>query len=381
MKVTVTKYLNVRIGKPSLNAPCYQYLAPGSEIEVDGQLYKGEEDDGSYEGVDTWYKDEANNFYWSGGVETHNFNNEYSNNLRELQDSGKRTFRWFNHMNIEEIWAKYKTQGENVKVAILDTGYANTVTDLSGRISKEKIIIDVHKYPNVFPFVISDQSKVFHGTRCASIVGSANSSGWLVGIAPRCELLVGKMSIDREFYLDDYLINGIEWAISNGAEIISVSYALPQSYIDDFERIQVKIDNLMNNKDVLIFAASGNTGGNFLKGDRYPASFNGIESIGASTFNDKLSLETIISEKTVIHAPGENIESFGRELEPTPLTGTSFSTPIVAGITALTISYLKSKYGIWNKQDLLKKIYGTGTLIPDYSNKKVINPLRLFESL
>jgi len=42
MKVTVTKYLNVRVGKPSVNAPCYQYLAPGSELEMHGNLYKGD---------------------------------------------------------------------------------------------------------------------------------------------------------------------------------------------------------------------------------------------------------------------------------------------------------------------------------------------------
>ncbi|SHK70613.1 hypothetical protein SAMN04488028_107198 [Reichenbachiella agariperforans] len=63
MKVTVTKYLNVRVGKPSVNAPCYQYLAPGSEIEVGEKLYLGD----SYDGMDTWYRDEADNYYWSGG--------------------------------------------------------------------------------------------------------------------------------------------------------------------------------------------------------------------------------------------------------------------------------------------------------------------------
>ena len=55
MKLIVKdKYLNVRVGRPSINAPCSQYIAPGSEIEVDGLLYKGD----PYESIDTWFKDE-----------------------------------------------------------------------------------------------------------------------------------------------------------------------------------------------------------------------------------------------------------------------------------------------------------------------------------
>ena len=62
MKVIVKdNFLNVRAGKASVNAPCYQYIAPGSEIEVDGQLYKGD----LFDGIDTWMKDAAGNYYCS----------------------------------------------------------------------------------------------------------------------------------------------------------------------------------------------------------------------------------------------------------------------------------------------------------------------------
>ena len=92
MKITVTKFLNVRVGKPSLNAPCYQYLAPGSELQTDGNLYKGD----SYDGIDTWMKDNAGNYYWSGGVEKENLNNQL---LADI--SGK---WWLKNYNIPEIW-------------------------------------------------------------------------------------------------------------------------------------------------------------------------------------------------------------------------------------------------------------------------------------
>ena len=67
MKVTVKdNYLNVRVGKPSVNAPCYQYIAPGSIIDVDGKLYKGDKYGDS--NIDIWYKDALGNYYWSGGL-------------------------------------------------------------------------------------------------------------------------------------------------------------------------------------------------------------------------------------------------------------------------------------------------------------------------
>ncbi|MCW3104129.1 MAG: hypothetical protein JWO09_2569 [Bacteroidetes bacterium] len=64
MKVTVKYYLNVRVGKPSVNAPCHGYLVPGTEIEVDGKLYDGDQFEGTYK----WMKDNAGNYYWAGGI-------------------------------------------------------------------------------------------------------------------------------------------------------------------------------------------------------------------------------------------------------------------------------------------------------------------------
>ena len=128
MKVTVKDYLNVRVGKPSLNAPNFQYLAPGSILEVDGTLYPGDK----FEGIDTWYKDEAGNYYWSGGVE------------KKVED--KKTTESNLVAQIEKIdyreLIKLKNPlangfGEGVKVAVLDSGIYSNHPDLKGRIIQE----------------------------------------------------------------------------------------------------------------------------------------------------------------------------------------------------------------------------------------------------
>ena len=62
--VTINQNLNVRVGAPSVNAPCYTYVEPGSTVEVEEKPIEGD----SYEGNNLWYAGLDGNYYWSGGV-------------------------------------------------------------------------------------------------------------------------------------------------------------------------------------------------------------------------------------------------------------------------------------------------------------------------
>src|ERR1700744_5797251 len=121
MKVTVTKYLNVRVGSPSLNAPCYQYIAPGSEIEVDGQLYTGD----AYDGISTWLKDAGGNYYWSGGVDYKSAQSQGpTTNFQQFLDqslSGSALSRIVNYGQLLNIDQQYKAKaGQGVTIAVVD---------------------------------------------------------------------------------------------------------------------------------------------------------------------------------------------------------------------------------------------------------------------
>lgn len=64
MKLTVTKYLNARIGAPSASAECQTYRSPGDVIEAD-KVVPGTEIDGNA----IWYHCKDDDcFYWSGGT-------------------------------------------------------------------------------------------------------------------------------------------------------------------------------------------------------------------------------------------------------------------------------------------------------------------------
>ena len=161
MKITVSKYLNVRVGNPNLNAPCYQYIAPGSELDVDGQLYKGD----PYDGIDTWLKDAAGNYYWSGGVDKNiSFESvDYTFFLKNIDS---------------EILNK---KGENVTIVIIDGGV---------KFDKRFFNFDKVQSINIDNNPVSSE----HGTFIAGIIAGVNN---VFGIASEANIVSLKYKSDN----------------------------------------------------------------------------------------------------------------------------------------------------------------------------------------
>lgn len=375
MKVTVIKYLNVRVGKPSLNAPCFQYIAPGSELEIDGKVYKGDR----YDGIDTWLKDNAGNYYWSGGINSEMPIAEFLKQVNR-QAEARKGFKWFSELKVQAIWDQFGEKGDRARVAVLDTGYVFSNNQISSKIKTSKLFIDNDRYPGI-RLVMDDQSNESHGNRCACLIGAGNTSDLLVGIAPACEMIVGKISIDKELLDFNYIMEGIKWAIAQNTDIISISYAYEDLTPAEIPALSAALSQMTAGKNVLIFVSAGNSGSPQRSADLYPASFDDCVSVGASGQGNQISRLTVLSNKTVIHAPGENIESYGNSTIPSPESGTSYATPIVAGVCALAVSFLKKKIGKWDKTELLKKLYASGDSIAGNPGKKVINPVQFFNSL
>jgi len=375
MKVTVkNNFLNVRVGKPSVNAPCFQFLAPGSEIVVDGKLHKGD----LFRGIDIWLRDEANNFYWSGGV-SGDFKIESIPDISAQPIADKIVFNWFNKMGIPTIWDEFGEKGDLAKIAVLDTGFIKSNNDVSDAITGTNIIIDAVSYPGV-NLVIDDTSNQGHGTGCAALLASRNNAKWITGIAPSCKLLVGKISINREIRNFDFILSGIEWAIKQGADLVSISYAVELD-ANEVTAFNNKFEQLLQGKNIIVVASSGNSDGTPVNGERYPASFPGCVSIGATDNNDAIAGLTIRSPRTILHAPGIDIETYGVNPIPEPQSGTSYSTPIAAAIIALAISHLRRNNKPIDRNALLQKVIDTATPIDGNPMKKIINANALFGTL
>ncbi|MCK9205485.1 MAG: S8/S53 family peptidase [Salinivirgaceae bacterium] len=308
MKVTVNTNLNVRVGKPSLNAPCYQYLAPGSVLEIDGKLYKGD----SYDGIDTWYKDEAGNYYWSGGV---------NKNLEPIIGYPD----WMLKLKIPEIW-EYST-GKNVGVAVIDTGIDS---------NNDELPYNEKKY-FVFDEKVSLQDTHGHGTHCAGLIGARNKKGNIIGVAPNCNLFVCKIAEGGNLKESDTIryADAINWcANQDEIHVISISWG---SFIDDV-RIIAKLQgaiNLAAQKNKIVVCAMGDASQFNDPGPLYPVSLANTIGIGSIPVDD--FLYPYINPYLLTSISGASIPSYGIGNRVIKMSGTSQSNAIVSGLISLII--------------------------------------------
>jgi len=335
MNYTVNQYLNVRIGSPSVNAPKSIPLEKGAVVEV-VRAVEGE----AYDGNKLWFEGADGKFYWSGGFAESQL---VSNNFLSVQKIVRKSkfdpvdpstipdekLCWSHiRFGIKDIWKQ--TYGQGVKVAILDSGINSNHPDL-----KDAIIKGWNFLENNDDF--SDETHS-HGTEVAGIIASQGKQYY--GIAPGVELLIGKIYKDY-FNKDELVLEGIKWALKNGAEIINMSF----TFSPPSERIQQLI---LASLDKCVFvAACGNAGGNNGAVNRSPASYKGVISVGA--LNEDLTRygRSSYSDFLDVMAPGVNIvSSSGNDAYAHNLSDTSFATPFITGILALAIANFKNQ----NKQ-------------------------------
>ncbi len=128
-----------------------------------------------------------------------------------VTDSGKGTE--------EQVWDE-GIDGSGIVVAVLDTGIDKNHPDLYGKVIAEKNFVDDG-------MTADDQNG--HGTHCAGIIaGTGEASGGMYkGVAPGALLMNARiLDIEGMGELSD-MIAGIEWAVDNGADVISISVGGP----------------------------------------------------------------------------------------------------------------------------------------------------------
>jgi subtilisin family serine protease len=329
MKVKVTKYLNVRVGKPSVNAPCYQYLAPGSELEVDEEFYPGDE----YLGNSKWLRDNTGNYYWSGGVDK-----EPLEIMKKMTNSFP---EWMLNLNIPEIW-KYAT-GKGVGIAVVDTGID---------IKNDQLPFNKKRY-YVFDKNISLHDNRGHGTHCAGLIGARNTNGNFVGVAPNCNLFVCKISESNRLNSEELIryANAINWcAEQTDIHVISISYG---SMVHDNTILPVLQEavNKAVSKGKILVCAMGNASRFNDSTQMYPVSLENTIGIGSVPVSKELYPYLTNNLTTMIE--GVNIPSYGINGEIVNMTGTSQSNAIAAGIAALIIQKRNMAYDLVNIKNVL----------------------------
>lgn len=260
--------------------------------------------------------------------------------VESLSMTCSETIDWGLRANsIPDIWTD--SSGKGIKVAVLDTGVADKHPDLAGQILATQ---DFSKSNS------GSYDTNGHGTHCAGVIAANKNESGIIGVAPDAKLIIGKVLDDSGSGSSDWIAKGIRWAVSEGADIISMS--LGASSLDKRIKEAVKF---AHSKGCFIVAAAGNEGPK--QGTTgYPANMK--ECISVAAVNKK-NLAAMFSSrgKVDIAAPGVDISSCWPPNGYAKLSGTSMATPFVAGVLALVLSALKAE-NVKYKQ-LLKEISTT----------------------
>jgi major intracellular serine protease len=243
-----------------------------------------------------------------------------------------------NMVNAPEVWDN--TRGEEIVVAILDTGVDTNHPDLQGRIiGGRNFTTDFNGNPNNF---FDNQS---HGTHVAGTIGAISNDSGVIGVAPEVKLLIGKVLDGQGGGSYDSIINGIKWATKwrgkNGerVRIISMSLGGPVHHPLLHKAIQEAVK-----ADIAVVVAAGNEGDNNTTTNEYayPGMYQEVIEVGAIDKFKQLAVFSNTNDQIDVVAPGVDI------LSTVPggwanMSGTSMATPHVSAVIALLISMYENE--------------------------------------
>ncbi len=171
-----------------------------------------------------------------------------------------------------------------------------------------------------------------HGTMVASLVAAVDDADGITGVAPEAKIksfLVGT----EDGIPTDALVAALNFVATNAAaaDVDVVNMSLGGSQSSQAEQNAVAAV-LASGKTVV---ASAGNGGDYYPS--YPASYPGVLSVGATTQARAVASFSSFGKVDVV-APGENVPAIDPSGTVQHVDGTSFSSPIVAGLIALRLT-------------------------------------------
>ncbi|MBN2076967.1 MAG: S8 family serine peptidase [Dehalococcoidales bacterium] len=205
-----------------------------------------------------------------------------------------------------------------VVVAIVDTGIDANHRDLYSVVASE---INFTNSP------AGALDRYGHGTHIAGIIAAKSEyNPGVQGVAPNCRLLNVKVVDDRGRYTLADLIEGIRWAVDNGANVINISLVSGENSIELEKAINYAWQN-----GVIIVAAAGNGGTNT---PFYPAAYEHCIAVTAVDDSGNLIPLANYGDWVDIAAPGYRIYSTLPGNTYGYMYGTSFATAYISGFAA-----------------------------------------------
>jgi subtilisin family serine protease len=225
--------------------------------------------------------------------------------------------------------------GAGIRVAVLDTGFDLRHPDFAGRTVVSSSFVQGEEV----------QDGHGHGTHCVGTSCGPREldEGPGYGVAYEADVYAGKVLNNAGSGADGGILSGIDWAITNGCAVVSMSLGAAtqpgQAYSRTFERVAKRALE----RGTLIIAAAGN------ESDRrtgrinpvgHPANCPSIMSVSAVDSAGQMawfSCGTVDDIGAVdLTGPGFDVySSWPLPLRYKRISGTSMATPHAAGVAAL----------------------------------------------
>ncbi len=212
------------------------------------------------------------------------------------------------------------TQGGGITVAVLDTGVEGDHPDLHSQMVAGRNVVSDN----------SDTSAIHsHGTAVAGTFGAVTNNGQAVaGVAGQVKIMPIRVTnrTDGSAYWSD-VAKGLNWAADHGARVANISYGVTNS------STVTTAANYFRSKGGVVVVAAGNN-----STDPGYSDNSSMISVSATIQSDELASFSNYGSFVDVAAPGYYIYSTRIGGTTAAHKGTSFASPVTAGVVALIMA-------------------------------------------
>lgn len=285
------------------------------------------------------------------------------------------SYEWYlDDCDFELAWRLVKQNPhQKVKVAVIDDAFNTTHRDLINMIVDTVDVTETNEageYKNLTYGNWEGLSIPYHGSCTSSMLAGEVNNCEVAGVGGTTDNLVELMLIkvydSNNSVSSAGFYKAVKYAVDNGAKVISCSISWSSSDMT----LKKACDYAEENGVTLVCSAGNEDTDDY----RYPSGYDTVISVGATDQNDEKAYFSTYGQTVNIVAPGVSIWGAGVESDTEAHcgSGTSYSTPIVAGAAALMLEVNPDL----TPTQIRQMLYETSTDIGEhrwYSTKSVKN--------